>query len=263
MQIEQKFMYSEIEDKVATLYYNRPPLNLFTLGVFAEFDAMFTRLEDLVNQDVVRAVVLTSALPKAFSAGDDVKGGPQTADEAIRENDIARAVMNKIRSFPAPVIAAVDGYTLGGGLVLAMMADYVFSSERAKFGFGEIKFGMFPNWGTTLLLGQGYPLPQVKNLLMSGENFGAQDALALNFVQQIVPADQLLPAARALAGRYADNAPIGVRAIKTLLNTSAHISEQGHYALESYLTRATFNSEDVAEGTRAFAEKRPPVFQNR
>jgi enoyl-CoA hydratase len=263
MRIDKEFMYCEMDNKVAVLFFNRPPLNLFTLGVFAEFDAMFVELETLVNQDEVRAIVLTTALAKAFSAGDDVVGGPQTAYEAIRENEIARAVLSKIRNFPVPIVAAVDGYALGGGLVLAMMTDYVFSSDRATFGFGEIKFGMFPNWGTTMVLGQGYPLPQIKHLLMSGDNFSAEEALNLNFVQQVVAADSLLYSAKELAAKYASNAPIAIRCIKSLMNSAPSIGDQGHYALETYLTRLTFDSEDVAEGTKAFSEKRKPVFHNK
>lgn len=135
MRIDTTNLYAAVEDKVATVFFNRPPLNLFTLGVFDELERMFTSLEKLVNKDEVRSVVLTSSVKKAFSAGDDLNEGPQTSEEAIYENTVARAVMDKILNFPIPVIAAVDGYALGGGLVLAMMADYVIAGERAKFGF--------------------------------------------------------------------------------------------------------------------------------
>lgn len=262
MKIEKQFMYCDIEEKVATIFFNRPPLNLFTLDVFEEFRALFTELEECVDKDEVRAVVLTSALPKAFSAGDDVKGGPQTADEAVHENIVARSVMNKIRNFPAPVISAVDGYTFGGGQVLAMMADYVIAGDHAKFGFTEINFGMFANWSTTMVLGKGFSQPHVKHMMFSGETFGPQEALEMNFVQKVVPSEELLGAAQTQAKLYASKAPIGVRAIKALLSNADGLSEQAHFTMENYLTRVTFDAEDTAEGIKAFAEKRKPVFRN-
>jgi enoyl-CoA hydratase/carnithine racemase len=263
MKIDMETMYTEVTDKVATVFFNRPPLNLFTLKVFDEFERTFDILEGLVNKDEVRAVVLTSAIKKAFSAGDDVKEGPQTSDEAVHENFVARAAMDKIRNFSAPVISAVDGYAFGGGLVLAMMADYVVAGERAKFGFTEINFGMFANWGTTFVLGRGFSLPHMKHLMFSGDTFGAAEALAMNIVQKVAPSDELLQCAQDQARSYASKAPIGVRAIKSLLNNADGLSGQAHMSLENYLTRITFDSEDVQEGTRAFAEKRAPVFRNK
>lgn len=256
-------MYITVEDKVATVFFNRPPLNLFTLKVFDEFAKTFELLEDLVSKDEVRAVVLTSAVQKAFSAGDDVKEGPQTSDEAVHENFVARAAMDKILNFSAPVISAVDGYAFGGGLVLAMMADYIVAGERAKFGFTEINFGMFANWGTTYVLGKGFSLPHIKHLMFSGETFGADEALNMNIVQKVVPSDELLSCAQTQARLYASKAPIGVRAIKSLLNNADGLNERAHMSLENYLTRITFDSEDVQERTKAFAEKRDPVFRNK
>lgn len=263
MIVDMENMYITVEDKVATVFFNRPPLNLFTLKVFDEFAKTFELLEDLVSKDEVRAVVLTSAVQKAFSAGDDVKEGPQTSDEAVHENFVARAAMDKILNFSAPVISAVDGYAFGGGLVLAMMADYIVAGERARFGFTEINFGMFANWGTTYVLGKGFSLPHIKHLMFSGETFGADEALNMNIVQKVVPSDELLSCAQTQARLYASKAPIGVRAIKSLLNNADGLNERAHMSLENYLTRITFDSEDVQEGTKAFAEKRDPVFRNK
>lgn len=263
MIVDMENMYITVEDKVATVFFNRPPLNLFTLKVFDEFAKTFELLEDLVSKDEVRAVVLTSAVQKAFSAGDDVKEGPQTSDEAVHENFVARAAMDKILNFSAPVISAVDGYAFGGGLVLAMMADYIVAGERARFGFTEINFGMFANWGTTYVLGKGFSLPHIKHLMFSGETFGADEALNMNIVQKVVPSDELLSCAQTQARLYASKAPIGVRAIKSLLNNADGLNERAHMSLENYMTRITFDSEDVQEGTKAFAEKRDPVFRNK
>lgn len=263
MRIDTTNLYAAVEDKVATVFFNRPPLNLFTLGVFDELERMFTSLEKLVNKDEVRSVVLTSSVKKAFSAGDDLNEGPQTSEEAIYENTVVRAVMDKILNFPIPVIAAVDGYALGGGLVLAMMADYVIAGERAKFGFTEINFGMFANWGTTYTLGKGFSIPHMKHLMFSGETFGADEALSMNIVQKVVAPDELLSCAQAQAKLYASKAPIGVRAIKALLNNANGLNQSAHATMENYLTRLTFDSEDVKEGTQAFAEKRTPVFRNK
>ena len=259
-------MYCEIneETKVGNLVFNRAPLNLFTLGVFAEFDAMVTELEDCVNRDEVRCIVLSSAFEKAFSAGDDVKGGPETADEGVRENDIARSVMARIRNFPAPTIAAVDGYAMGGGAVLAYHCDYRISTDRAVYGLAEILFGMVPNWGSTLLLGRTCKLPLLKKLLFTGERFDVQTAKELDIIQEIVAPEDLLPTAFALAEKFAANAPIGVRGTKALLNAAADgISDSGHYHLETSYTRVTFDSEDTVEGVKAFSEKRKPVFKNK
>ena len=265
MRIDMKNMYCEIgEDKVAVLYFNRPPLNLFTLEVFSEFSEMYSKLEAKVMADEVRALVLASSLEKAFSAGDDVKEGPQNSDEAIVENEIARNCMTKMNNFIAPVVAVIDGYAMGGGYVLAATADYIVASDKSKYGFGEIDFAMPCNWGSTLLLASSYPLPQCKHLLMSGERFGADTALELNLVQKVLPSSEVMEEGLRIASMYAAKAPIAVRAIKLLLNTSAGgINEQGHLALENNLTRLTFDSEDCVEGVNAFREKREPVWKNR
>ncbi|SEA56333.1 Enoyl-CoA hydratase/isomerase [Desulfuromusa kysingii] len=147
MKIEKQFMYCDIENKIAHLVFNRPPLNLFTLGVFAEFSEISEDLKGLVGRDEVRVVVLSSAVEKAFSAGDDVREGPKTSDEAVKQNEIARAALKKMSSLPVPMIAALNGYVLGGGMVLALTCDYAIAADNTKYAFPEINFGMFPNWG--------------------------------------------------------------------------------------------------------------------
>ena len=261
--LNKEFFICEIEDKVCTVSFNRPPLNLFTYDVFKELRLLFIELEDYVNSDDVRAVVLTTSLEKAFSAGDDVKSGPTTSGEAVYENYIARDAMDKVRNFPAPVVSAVKGHTLGGGMVLAMMADYVVASDTTHFGLPEINFGMCANWGSTYALSKGYPIPQVKHYLITGESFSPELALQCNFIQQIVPHAELLTSAQDIAKKYAAKAPIGVRAIKAMVNNAGGMSADAHLAMENYLTRITFDSADVAEGVLAFSEKRAPVFTNK
>ncbi len=261
---EQQFMSCKVDNKIAHLVFDRPPLNLFNLEVFASFSAACDRLKGLINTDEVRVVVLSSALEKAFSAGDDVKDGPRTADEAVRQNDIARAVMQQLSELPVPVIGALNGYVMGGGAVLALTCDYLIAAENAKFAFSEIDFGMFPNWGTTMVLGRRYSLPMIKKLLFCGERFSPETAKELDMVQEVVPAADLLSRTLELAGTIAEKAPIGVRCLKSLLNSAAAgITDDGHYQLETIYTRLTFDSEDTTEGVKAFSEKRKPVFNNK
>lgn len=210
-------------------------------------DAAIGRILDIVADIYTRVVKIDVAPFKAEYLSATCAGDKQ----------------HKILNFPIPVIAAVDGYALGGGLVLAMMADYVIAGERAKFGFTEINFGMFANWGTTYTLGKGFSTPHMKHLMFSGETFGADETLSMNIVQKVVAPDELLSCAQAQAKLYASKAPIGVRAIKALLNNANGLNQSAHATMENYLTRLTFDSEDVKEGTQAFAEKRTPVFRNK
>lgn len=263
MMLKYDYLYCEIENKVAKLVFDNPPLNLFNLDVFNNFDHIMDELEEYVNNDRVRVIILTSTNPKAFSAGDDVKGGPTTADEALHQNNIARAVMAKIENFSTPVIAAIDGYALGGGAVLALNCDYRIATEKAKFAFSEIKFGMFPNWGTTFVLPKTISLPQAKKLLYTGEMITAQKALEISLVDEVVDQEDLMKTAEELAAKIAKMAPMGVRAQKTLLNSAQSMTYDAHYNIESTLTKVLFDSEDVAEGVAAFAEKREPIFKNR
>jgi enoyl-CoA hydratase len=263
MRIEKEFMFCEVENKVAKLTFNRPPLNLFNLKVFSQFSEMADEINELVNKDEVRVVILSSGIEKAFSAGDDVKGGPETSDEAIIQNNLARAAMKKMGSITVPVIVAVNGYVMGGGAVLALTGDYIISADDAKFAFSEIDFGMFPNWGITLALGRRFDLPVIKRLLYTGERYSPEFAKEMGMVQEVVPVEQLLERANELADVIAAKAPIGVRCLKVLLNSAAEgISDEGHYHLETIYTKLTFDSEDCAEGVRAFAEKRKPIFKN-
>jgi len=262
--IEKQFMHCDILDKVGYLVFNRPPLNLFNLAVFTEFSEMCDEIKELVNKDEVRVIVLSSAIKKAFSAGDDVKDGPKTSDEAVVQNDIARSTMKKLTELPIPMIGALNGYVMGGGAVLALTCDYLIAAENTTFAFSEIDFGMFPNWGTTMVLGRRFSLPMVKKLLFTGERFTPEFAKSIDMVQELVPAEDLNSKAMELARTISVKAPIGVRCLKSLLNSSAGgITDEGHYHLETTYTRLTFDSEDTAEGVKAFAEKRKPVFANK
>ncbi len=242
---------------VATITLNRPhKLNTMT----PEMGRMLLSLVDQINaDDDIRVVILTGAGERAFSAGSDVKvlDDYGTNWQLRNRTDYARALYT-VRK---PVIAAIRGFAIGGGLELALTCDIRIASETARFGAGEIKLGWHGGAGNTQLLPRLVGYGKALQMLLTGDLIDADEARRTGLVQEVVPDDQLEAAARDLAGRIARNAPIAAQLAKHLVRMSESTSIEVGLAYENDLFAYCFTTKDSQEGIAAFKEKRPPVFR--
>lgn len=247
---------------VARIVLNRPKvLNALNRALFVDLDAA---LDELGDNTEVRAIVLTGAGEKAFAAGADILELAQVS--AVEGQQLAangQRIFNKLENLGKPVLAAINGFALGGGCELAMACTFRIASESAKLGQPEVKLGLLPGYGGSQrlprLVGKGAAL----KLLLTGEMIGATEALRIGLVEEVVPATELLPRAEALAGTIAGMAPIAVAQSIAAVHAGYDLSLDEALAHEAALFGLCCATEDKAEGTRAFLEKRPPVWQGK
>jgi enoyl-CoA hydratase len=218
-------------------------------------------LRDLDGDERVRAVILSGAGEKSFVAGADIQEmeslGPL---EARAFAELGHALGRLIGEMQKPVIAAVNGYALGGGCELALACDLIYASEKAKFGQPEVNLGVMAGFGGTQRLTRRVGAARAMELLLTGNTVSAEEALAMGLVNAVVPPAELLPRARATAQKIGEKAPRAIAATKRAVRRAAELPlEQGN-ELERELFALLFATADQKEGMRAFLEKRPPRF---
>jgi enoyl-CoA hydratase len=249
----------EREGGVVVITLHRPEaLNALNLSVFDELEAVFT---SLAEDPSLRAVILTGA-GKAFVAGADIKEmaaftPPQARAFARR----GQQVMNLIESFPRPVLAAVNGFALGGGCELAMACDLRIASERAKAGQPEVNLGVVPGFGGTQRLARLVGRAKAKYLLFTGEVISADHALALGLFDEVVAPEMLLPRCREIAATIAAKGPLAVSYCKQAVNVGIEATLAQGIDYEAELFAQTFATADQKEGMAAFTEKRAARFK--
>ena len=256
------YIQVSIEDHVALLTIDRPKaLNALNSQVLEELETAI----DGLDLETVRAVIITGAGEKSFVAGADI-GEMSSLTKAEGEafgrkgNDIFR----KIETLPIPVIAAVNGFALGGGNELAMSCDIRICSENAVFGQPETGLGITPGFGGTQRLARLVSPGYAKQLLYTAKNIKAPEALRIGLVNAVYPQEELLPAAIKLAAAIAANAPIAVRACKTAVNEGLEKPMDEAIVLEEKLFGDCFETADQVEGMRAFLTKETHApYQNR
>ena len=253
----------EKKGSVAIATINRPKaLNALNSEVLNDLNTMI----DEINADPeIRVLILTGSGEKAFVAGADIgemSTLTKTEGEAFgkKGNDVFR----KLETMPIPVIAAVNGYALGGGCELAMSCDIRICSDAAVFGQPETGLGITPGFGGTQRLARLVGPGMAKQLIYSAKNIKADEALRIGLVNAVYPIDELLPAAEKLAETIARNAPIAVRACKEAIDLGLELPMDEAIALEERLFGSCFETEDQKEGMTAFLEKRRhEPYQNR
>jgi len=231
-------------------------LNLDTVD-----DQLHARLIEYRDDEDLWCAVITGAGEKAFCAGADLKAAPKRGFPsfwATRPLTLLTGV-----EFWKPLIAAVNGYCLGNGLMLALACDIRLATDSASFSLPEVKYGFPPGQGATQRLPRAVPLGMAMQMLLTGDRIGAEEALRWGLVNKLVPRDQLVAAAMTLAERIAANPPLAVRATKELTLRGLDISLEESVRMGSMLGALARESDDFKEGLRAFAEKRPPVFKGR
>ena len=242
---------------VGLLTINRPnALNALNSEVIAELDA---KLDSLVNSDI-RCLVITGAGEKAFVAGADIaEMMDMNPEQAAAFSGSGNAVMAKIEQLPIPVIAAVNGFALGGGCELSLACDIRLASERAVFGLPEVGLGILPGYGGVQRLVRTIGAGQAKELAMTARRIKAEEAYALGLVNHVYPADELLDAALQLGKTIAENAPIGVKAVKEVANASVGKSIAETVGLEQEAFGKCFATQDQKQAMKAFVEKSKPA----
>ncbi|SFQ18722.1 enoyl-CoA hydratase [Butyrivibrio proteoclasticus] len=248
------FVNCELKDNIAIVTINRPEaLNALNSQVLDDLAATF----DAIDTNVVRAVVLTGAGEKSFVAGADI-GEMSTLTKAEGEafgkkgNDIFR----KIEQFPVPVIAAVNGFALGGGCEISMSCDIRICSENAMFGQPEVGLGITPGFGGTQRLARLIGAGMAKQLIYTARNIKADEALRIGLVNAVYPQEELMAAAEKMASQIAANAPIAVRACKKAINDGLQTDIDEAIVIEEKLFGSCFETEDQKEGMANFLRKK-------
>lgn len=250
-----KYVILTEQEEVTLLTISRPEaMNALNLEVLFELDHAFDR----INTDKTRCVVITGAGNKAFAAGADISIMQHfTKEESKTFSKYGNSVMRKIETFPVPVIAAVNGYALGGGCELALACDIRIASENAVLGLPETGIGVLPGFGGTQRLARLIPVGKAKELLYTASRLNAEKAKEIGLVNEVYPAEDLMEQVMELAHRIGCNAPIGVRATKKAINEGLEHEITEGLSLEANLFSDCFETEDQVMGMTAFLEKRP------
>ncbi|MCI8699219.1 MAG: enoyl-CoA hydratase [Oscillospiraceae bacterium] len=258
------FVKSEQQGAVAVLTIDRPKaLNALNPEVLADLKAAF----EAIDQNAVRCVVLTGEGDKSFVAGADI-GSMSTMTKAEGEafGKLGNDIFLTIENFPLPVIAAVNGFALGGGCELAMSCDIRICSDNAMFGQPEVGLGITPGFGGTQRLPRIVGLGMAKQLLYTARNIDAAEALRIGLVNAVVPQAELMDTAVKMANNVAKNAPIAVRACKKAVNEGMQVSIDKAVEIEEKLFGGCFETHDQVEGMACFLSREKPkpkaVFTN-
>ena len=249
-----EFITYEVESQIGIITINRPKaLNALNSAVLDELDKTL----DAVDQEAIRCLILTGAGEKSFVAGADI-GEMSTLTKAEGEafgkkgNDVFR----KLETFPIPVIAAVNGFALGGGCEISMSCDIRICSENAVFGQPEVGLGITPGFGGTQRLARIVGTGKAKEMIYGARNIKAEEAYRIGLVNNVYPAEELMPAAKKLASTIARNAPIAVRNCKRAINEGIQVDMDQAIVIEEKLFGSCFETCDQKEGMNAFLEKR-------
>ncbi len=255
----------EVRDRVAVITLNRPD-RMNTLGGTMKPDLARAFFELARNDDQVRAVLITGSGDKAFCAGADIK---ERATDVVRGTEYfvrqkaTHELFRNIEEFEKPVIAAINGVALGGGLEIALCCDIRVASSAARFGLPEIKLGVIPAAGGTQRLPRLVGEARAKELILTADLVDAETALRYGLVSRVVPQADLMPAALELSQRIARHPPLAVRFAKRAINRGMQTDLDSGLEYERYAAAMIVDSEDRIEGMRAFVEKREPQFKGR
>ncbi|HEY6843688.1 MAG TPA: enoyl-CoA hydratase-related protein [Thermoanaerobaculia bacterium] len=253
---------TEIKDRLLIVTIDRPKvLNALNAATVEELYHVFAMTRD---DESVKAVIVTGAGEKAFVAGADINElAKKTPVTGKTTSERGQTVFSLIERFPKPVIAAINGFALGGGCELALACHIRIASEKAQIGLPEVTLGIIPGYGGTQrmarLLGKGKAL----ELICTGDRIGAAEAERIGLVNKVVPADQLMSAAEEMARKIMSRGPLAIRAaIEAVMRGSEMPFEEGQF-LEATLFGLLCASDDTKEGMNAFLEKRPANFKGK
>ena len=249
------------EGRVAYVIINREKsLNALNHRVITRFEEIFSELE---HDDEVIVVVITGAGRKAFVAGADVKEIKEAGDKRTELIQKGQEIFSKIRNSSKVVIAAVNGFALGGGCELALACDIRIASENAKFGFPEAKLGLMAGYGGTQLLPRLLGVGRAKYLMFTGDMLTAAEAYQFGLVEKVCSSETLMEEVNTLARKISTNGPFALKACKRAINGGTVLPLDDALKLELEEYGKVAHSSDAEEGINAFLEKKTPIFQGR
>ncbi|MBS3900460.1 MAG: enoyl-CoA hydratase/isomerase family protein [Dethiobacter sp.] len=260
--MQYTFIQIAIQAKIATITINRPEvLNALKFEVLSELrDAMLTLRDDTE----VKVVVITGAGPKAFVAGADVAVMAELGSLEARKYIMAgHETFDLIAGFPKPVVAAVNGFALGGGCELALACDFIYAAENARFGLPEITLGIIPGWGGTQRLPQRVGTGLAKEMIYTGKVIDAAEAKAIGLVNKLFPAEGFLDAVKEELKAIVSKSIVPLTMAKAAVNAYLDGGGAAGNAMEIQSVCICFSAQDQKEGMAAFLEKRKPEFTDK
>ncbi|HTS81259.1 MAG TPA: enoyl-CoA hydratase-related protein [Myxococcaceae bacterium] len=252
----------EVDGPFATVTVDRPKsLNALDTRTLQELEKAAA---DLAQRPDIRGVIVTGAGEKAFVAGADIaEMNGMDAERARHFGALGQRVMDAIGALPVPVVAAVNGFALGGGCELALACDFIYASENARFGLPEVSLGVIPGFGGTQRLTRLVGRARAKELIFTGDMIDAARAREIGLVLDVVPLPRLVSHARATLERAAKKGPLAIRRAKEAIDRGADLELADGLHIEREVFADLFDSADRREGMKAFLEKRPPTFTGR
>ncbi|MBU1206442.1 MAG: enoyl-CoA hydratase/isomerase family protein [Proteobacteria bacterium] len=260
--MEKEFVRCQIEEGIAVVTIdNQPALNALNQPTLAQLDQIF---EALAGDLEVKSVIITGGGEKSFVAGADISEFNQVkGDSTAAFMARGQRIFDKIEAFDRPVIAAINGFALGGGNELAMCCDIRIAAENAIFGQPEVSLGIIPGYGGTQRLPRLIGAGKAKEIIFADERINAQEALRIGLVQKVVPKGQAVEEAKKLLKKINNKGPVAIKMAKKAINEGLAMSLRGGLDLEAQCQSVCFATEDKDEGARAFIEKRPANFKGK
>ena len=251
-----------IEDRIAVVTINHPPVNALNQQTLQDLDRV---LGALTTDTAVKVVIITGAGSLAFVAGADIKAVAQiaSAQAAMELAKLGHAVFMKVQKLGKPVIAAINGVCLGGGLELAMACHLRISGDRVRFGQPEVNLGIIPGWGGTQRLPRLIGKAKATEWILTGDVYSAQEAYRLGLVNLLVPHDQVLKAAKDVARKIASKGSVAITQSLRAIEDGMDRPLADGLAKEAEAFGHVAASEDSRDGVKAFLEKRQPQFKDR
>jgi len=253
-----KLILEKLEKGICTLTINRPDqYNALNRDVLNELDS---KLDSIIEENDCRVIILTGKGDKAFIAGADIQAMQKMNENQAQEfSKMGQELTVKIEGSKIPIIAAVNGFALGGGCEFAMACHIRYASENAVFGQPEVSLGLIAGWGGTQRLPRLVGKGKAMEILLSGQNIKADKAYSMGLVNKVVPMDELIPSVEKLAHSIVKNAPIAVTATINAVNEGECTTHKGLLKEQTEFSKQ-FNTEDTREGLSAFIEKRSPEY---